>query len=112
MKKAKPKMKTKMKTDDKLVHVIEEQLLRVRKTDETEEEEEEEYTVYCTQVAQAATVLQESGATRLAWTAVDILPLSMPGEMMVINLKLSTEARRSTESWRTSMTLISSRLET
>ena len=32
--------------------------------------------------------------------------------MMVINLKLSTEARRSTESWRTSMTLISSRLET
>ena len=55
-----------MKTDDKLVHVIEEQLLRVRKTDETEEEEEEEYTVYCTQVAQAATVLQESGATRLA----------------------------------------------
>lgn len=65
-----------------------------------------------TQVAQAATVLQESGATRLAWTAVDILPLSMPGEMMVINLKLSTEARSSTESWRTSMTLISSRLET
>ena len=40
----KTKMKTKMKTDDKLVHVIEEQLLRVRKTDETAEKEEEEYT--------------------------------------------------------------------